>query len=160
MCCGIVLFTAAFMKLLLKMAFSFCPIQDQESSFPRVLSVQRLSPRWCFLDGKNESQLAPMTLQENGRLYISLYAYPEINSILFRSICSHAFAEYYFKNKSFNQIQNLKDFIYGYLLKIRGLCVIDNKHGEGIYIGFILISSLLQHKDVFISISGGPVLMT
>nr|XP_038024135.1 diacylglycerol kinase iota isoform X8 [Anas platyrhynchos] len=24
--------------------------QDQESSFPRVLSVQRLSPRWCFLD--------------------------------------------------------------------------------------------------------------
>lgn len=29
-----------------------CPIQDQESSFPRVLSVQRLSPRWCFLDGK------------------------------------------------------------------------------------------------------------
>uniref|UniRef100_A0A8C3PZQ5 Diacylglycerol kinase n=1 Tax=Chrysolophus pictus TaxID=9089 RepID=A0A8C3PZQ5_CHRPC len=26
--------------------------QDQESSFPRVLSVQRLSPRWCFLDGK------------------------------------------------------------------------------------------------------------
>uniref|UniRef100_A0A8C3TS70 Diacylglycerol kinase n=1 Tax=Catharus ustulatus TaxID=91951 RepID=A0A8C3TS70_CATUS len=23
---------------------------DQESSFPRVLSVQRLSPRWCFLD--------------------------------------------------------------------------------------------------------------
>uniref|UniRef100_A0A8D0CDK8 Diacylglycerol kinase n=1 Tax=Salvator merianae TaxID=96440 RepID=A0A8D0CDK8_SALMN len=30
--------------------FSFCPIQDQESSFPRVLPVQRLSPRWCFLD--------------------------------------------------------------------------------------------------------------
>uniref|UniRef100_A0A674KAW0 Diacylglycerol kinase n=1 Tax=Terrapene triunguis TaxID=2587831 RepID=A0A674KAW0_9SAUR len=26
--------------------------QDQEGSFPRVLSVQRLSPRWCFLDGK------------------------------------------------------------------------------------------------------------
>uniref|UniRef100_A0A8C0FS10 Diacylglycerol kinase n=1 Tax=Bubo bubo TaxID=30461 RepID=A0A8C0FS10_BUBBB len=26
--------------------------EDQESSFPRVLSVQRLSPRWCFLDGK------------------------------------------------------------------------------------------------------------
>ncbi|KAG8138299.1 hypothetical protein E2320_004203, partial [Naja naja] len=24
--------------------------QDQESSIPRVLSVQRLSPRWCFLD--------------------------------------------------------------------------------------------------------------
>ncbi|XP_053108303.1 diacylglycerol kinase iota isoform X11 [Hemicordylus capensis] len=24
--------------------------QDQESSFPRVLSVQKLSPRWCFLD--------------------------------------------------------------------------------------------------------------
>ncbi|XP_075796189.1 diacylglycerol kinase iota isoform X5 [Pelodiscus sinensis] len=24
--------------------------QDQEGSFPRVLSVQRLSPRWCFLD--------------------------------------------------------------------------------------------------------------
>uniref|UniRef100_G1NKP4 Diacylglycerol kinase n=1 Tax=Meleagris gallopavo TaxID=9103 RepID=G1NKP4_MELGA len=24
--------------------------EDQESSFPRVLSVQRLSPRWCFLD--------------------------------------------------------------------------------------------------------------
>ncbi|KAM3833694.1 diacylglycerol kinase iota [Vipera latastei] len=24
--------------------------QDQESTFPRVLSVQRLSPRWCFLD--------------------------------------------------------------------------------------------------------------
>uniref|UniRef100_A0A8D2QKV8 Diacylglycerol kinase n=1 Tax=Zosterops lateralis melanops TaxID=1220523 RepID=A0A8D2QKV8_ZOSLA len=24
--------------------------QDQENSFPRVLSVQRLSPRWCFLD--------------------------------------------------------------------------------------------------------------
>uniref|UniRef100_A0A8B9S8K3 Diacylglycerol kinase n=1 Tax=Apteryx owenii TaxID=8824 RepID=A0A8B9S8K3_APTOW len=35
---------------------SFCEfryhllILDQESSFPRVLSVQRLSPRWCFLD--------------------------------------------------------------------------------------------------------------
>ncbi|XP_053263417.1 diacylglycerol kinase iota isoform X7 [Podarcis raffonei] len=24
--------------------------QDQETSFPRALSVQRLSPRWCFLD--------------------------------------------------------------------------------------------------------------
>uniref|UniRef100_A0A8C3Q8Z5 Diacylglycerol kinase n=1 Tax=Geospiza parvula TaxID=87175 RepID=A0A8C3Q8Z5_GEOPR len=26
---------------------------QEESSFPRVLSVQRLSPRWCFLDGKS-----------------------------------------------------------------------------------------------------------
>ncbi|EDL13656.1 mCG15239 [Mus musculus] len=26
--------------------------EDQETSFPRALSAQRLSPRWCFLDGK------------------------------------------------------------------------------------------------------------
>lgn len=26
--------------------------QDHETSFPRALSAQRLSPRWCFLDGK------------------------------------------------------------------------------------------------------------
>lgn len=26
--------------------------QDHETSFPRALSAQRLSPRWCFLDGE------------------------------------------------------------------------------------------------------------
>lgn len=29
-----------------------CLFQDQETSFPRALSAQRLSPRWCFLDGE------------------------------------------------------------------------------------------------------------
>lgn len=32
-----------------RMCVSF---QDQETSFPRALSAQRLSPRWCFLDGE------------------------------------------------------------------------------------------------------------
>lgn len=45
--CNIVEKNPFFKKMLL-----LCSIQDQESSFPRVLSVQRLSPRWCFLDGK------------------------------------------------------------------------------------------------------------
>uniref|UniRef100_A0A670YKI7 Diacylglycerol kinase n=1 Tax=Pseudonaja textilis TaxID=8673 RepID=A0A670YKI7_PSETE len=31
--------------------------QDQESSIPRVLSVQRLSPRWCFLDEISQDEI-------------------------------------------------------------------------------------------------------
>uniref|UniRef100_A0A8D2IUG6 Diacylglycerol kinase n=1 Tax=Varanus komodoensis TaxID=61221 RepID=A0A8D2IUG6_VARKO len=31
--------------------------QDQESSFPRVPSVQRLSPRWCFLDEISQDEI-------------------------------------------------------------------------------------------------------
>uniref|UniRef100_A0A8C7E9L7 Diacylglycerol kinase n=1 Tax=Nothoprocta perdicaria TaxID=30464 RepID=A0A8C7E9L7_NOTPE len=53
---------------------SFCEfryhllILDQESSFPRVLSVQRLSPRWCFLDASEK----PVMLQVHYSLLISL----------------------------------------------------------------------------------------
>ncbi|KAK2539627.1 hypothetical protein Q9233_001667 [Columba guinea] len=44
---GTIFFLAKLMESSLKLAQSD---DDQESSFPRVLSVQRLSPRWCFLD--------------------------------------------------------------------------------------------------------------
>lgn len=30
----------------------YVSFQDHETSFPRALSAQRLSPRWCFLDGE------------------------------------------------------------------------------------------------------------
>uniref|UniRef100_A0A2K6FKT4 Diacylglycerol kinase n=1 Tax=Propithecus coquereli TaxID=379532 RepID=A0A2K6FKT4_PROCO len=31
--------------------------QDRETSFPRALSAQRLSPRWCFLDDRSQEHL-------------------------------------------------------------------------------------------------------
>nr|XP_038024149.1 diacylglycerol kinase iota isoform X10 [Anas platyrhynchos] len=41
--------------------------QDQESSFPRVLSVQRLSPRWCFLDATSADRFYRIDRSQNIR---------------------------------------------------------------------------------------------
>uniref|UniRef100_A0A8C6JMZ8 Diacylglycerol kinase n=1 Tax=Melopsittacus undulatus TaxID=13146 RepID=A0A8C6JMZ8_MELUD len=52
--------------------------QDQESSFPRVLSVQRLSPRWCFLDVMQAHYLFLLSFQQEHLHFVTEISQDEI----------------------------------------------------------------------------------
>ncbi|KAF7240548.1 Diacylglycerol kinase iota [Varanus komodoensis] len=52
--------------------------QDQESSFPRVPSVQRLSPRWCFLDATSADRFYRIDRSQEHLHYVTEISQDEI----------------------------------------------------------------------------------